>query len=53
MLGFGKVGREREIEKMQGEKILLPLFVRIQGKKKKHYVVPNDTVLCFFLLNNT
>jgi hypothetical protein len=46
-------GKNEEEEKSRGEKLLLPLPMRVQGKKKTYGAVQNDTVLAFFLVMNS
>ena len=48
--GLGEWEGERERGKIQGKKLLFSLLMHVQRKKTKHNVVPNDTILCFFLI---
>jgi hypothetical protein len=48
---FGFLG-ERGRETMQGNNLLIPLLVRVHGKKKMHSVIQNSTVLSIFFLMN-
>jgi hypothetical protein len=41
---------ERGGGKCRGKKLLFSLSVHVQGRKKKHNVVPNDTVCAFFFI---
>jgi hypothetical protein len=51
-MGFVRVWaseeKERKQEKIQGSKVILPLPLRIQGKKENS-VVQNGTIVVFFL----